>query len=55
MSYPTGAVARDASRSTFAADAAVLAVAVVWGASYPVAKSALAYVIGPHGVVRAQS
>ena len=41
MSYSTGAVARDVSRSTFAADAALLAVAVMWGASYPVTKSAL--------------
>ncbi|WP_416356818.1 DMT family transporter [Aureimonas phyllosphaerae] len=30
-------------RSTLAADAAVLAVAVVWGASYPVTKGALAF------------
>lgn len=43
MSYPISAVKRDVSRSTFAADAAVLAVAVVWGASYPVTRSALAY------------
>uniref|UniRef100_UPI00345BB3C3 DMT family transporter n=1 Tax=uncultured Aureimonas sp. TaxID=1604662 RepID=UPI00345BB3C3 len=32
-----------ARRSTLAADAAVLAIAVVWGASYPVTKGALAH------------
>ena len=36
-------MARTVRRSTLPVDAAVLGVAVVWGASYPVTKSALAY------------
>lgn len=43
MSHSPGILAQGARRSTLVADAAVLAVAVVWGASYPVTKSALAY------------
>lgn len=43
MSYPSGAMARAVHRSTLPADAAVLSVAIVWGASYPITKSALAY------------
>ncbi len=43
MSHPSGTMARTVPRSTLPADAAVLGVAVVWGASYPVTKSALAY------------
>lgn len=43
MSLSSSAVARNVPRSTLLADAAVLGVAVVWGASYPVTKSALAY------------
>ena len=43
MSHPSSAVARNVHRSTLLSDAAVLGVAVVWGASYPVTKSALAY------------
>ncbi|MDX7952540.1 DMT family transporter [Lichenihabitans sp. Uapishka_5] len=42
MFHPSGAVTRSISRSTLPADAAVLGVAVVWGASYPVTKGALA-------------
>lgn len=43
MSHPSGTMTRALHRSTLPADAAVLGVAVVWGASYPVTKSALAY------------
>ncbi|KQT44470.1 hypothetical protein ASG43_14095 [Aureimonas sp. Leaf454] len=43
MSHPSGTAAQGAHRSTFAADAAVLGIALVWGASYPATKSALAY------------
>lgn len=43
MSHSSGTIVQGARPSTLAADAAVLAVAVVWGASYPVTKSALAY------------
>ena len=43
MSHPSGTMARTVHRSTLPADAAVLGIAVVWGASYPVTKSALAY------------
>ena len=43
MSHPSSTMARTVPRSTLPADAAVLGVAVVWGASYPVTKGALAY------------
>ncbi len=43
MSCSSGIAAPAARRSTLAADAAVLAIAVVWGASYPVTKGALAH------------
>lgn len=43
MSNQSGTMARSVHRSTLPADAAVLGIAVVWGASYPVTKSALAY------------
>ncbi|ALN71865.1 hypothetical protein M673_04010 [Aureimonas sp. AU20] len=43
MTHPSGTMARTGQRSTLPADAAVLAIAVVWGASYPVTKGALAY------------
>lgn len=43
MSHPSGTMERTVHRSTLLADAAVLGIAVVWGASYPVTKSALAY------------
>jgi drug/metabolite transporter (DMT)-like permease len=44
MSHLSGILTRPrASWSTLPADAAVLAVAVVWGASYPVTKGALAF------------
>lgn len=43
MFHPSGTIERTAHRSTLLADAAVLGIAVVWGASYPVTKSALAY------------
>jgi drug/metabolite transporter (DMT)-like permease len=43
MSHPSGAIERTAHWSTLSADAAVLGIAVTWGASYPVTKGALAY------------
>ena len=43
MSHSSSAVAQNVHRSTLLADAAVLGVAVVWGASYPVTKTALGY------------
>ncbi|MDP9840380.1 drug/metabolite transporter (DMT)-like permease [Neorhizobium huautlense] len=42
MTHPSGKMAQGVHRSTLAGDAAVLGIAVVWGASYPVTKSALA-------------
>ena len=43
MTHPSGTMTRGVHHSTLAGDAAVLGIAVVWGASYPVTKSALAY------------